>query len=213
MWAVEWEQLSDKDREQFARVANLLWQKTFLVRDEIDPRTGNMAINRDYRFLERHYRLFADYFRVSGWEIQLDNHFGVAALYNRFGFNHRRLDKQSTYFLYVLRLIYEEQLEKLSLRKEVTTTVGQLVEKMFHLGLLDRKPAEKQLREGLGVLRAYNIITRLDGPFGHPETRLVIYPSILFLVTNEKITQLYGMLGRDFAGGDNDEAADEDAVD
>jgi hypothetical protein len=213
MWASEWEQLSDKDREQFARVANLLWQKTFLVREEVDPRTRNMVINRDYRFLERHFRLFADYFRVSGWEIQLDNHFGVAALYNRFGYNHRRLDKQSTYFLYVLRLMYEEQLEKLSLRKEVFTTVGQLVEKMFHLGLVDRKPAEKHLREGLGTLRAYNIIARVDGPFGHPETRLVIYPSIMLLVTSEKVSALYSMLGRELAGGDNDEAVDEDAAD
>ncbi len=212
MWWDDWEQLGDKEREQFARVANLLWQKTFLLRDETDPQGRNMLINRDYRFLERHYRLFADYFRVSGWEIQLDSHLGVAALYNRLGYNHRRLDKLVTYFLYVLRLIYEEQQEKLSLRKEVTTTVGEVVEKMFHLGLMDRKPPEKQLREGLGALRNFNIIARVGGPWGSPETRLIIYPSIVMLVTNEKITELYGLLKQE-PEEEDDEAVGEDAPD
>ncbi|MCL5981106.1 MAG: DUF4194 domain-containing protein [Firmicutes bacterium] len=214
MWALEWEQLGDKDREQFARVANLLWQKTFLVREEVDARSRNMVINRDYRFLERYSQLFREYFRLTGWDIQLDSHFGVVALYNRLGYNHRRLDKQSTYFLYVLRLIYEEQLEKLTLRKEVTTTVGRVVEKMFHLALLDRKPADKQLREGLAALRACNIIDRLDGPWTHPETRIIIYPSILLLVSNEKISELYAMLeasGKLGGGDEDDETTAEDA--
>ena len=38
-------------------------------------------------------------------------------------------------FLYVLRLIYEEQMEKLSIHKEVMTSVGEVVEKMHYLGL------------------------------------------------------------------------------
>ena len=83
MWEQEWEKLTDKDKEQFARVINLLFQKTFLVRDEVDSKTHGIAINRDFRFLERHYPLFTDYLRVAGWEIQLDGHRGVAALYNR----------------------------------------------------------------------------------------------------------------------------------
>jgi hypothetical protein len=214
MWEQDWEKLSDKDREQFARIVNLLFQKTFLVRDEVDAKSHGIIINRDFRFLERHFPLFANYLCISGWEIQLDGHRGVAALYNRFGLNHRRLDKQSTYILYTLRLIYEEQLEKLTLRKEVTVSVGEMVEKMFHLGLLDKKPADKMLREALGALKSSNIIGKLDGAWTNPDTRLVIYPSIQSLVTNEKIGELYEIVANRCDGEEeDDETVGQDAAD
>ena len=210
----EWEQLTDRDQEQFARIVNLLYDKTFLVRDEVDTKTQGIVINREFRFLERHYSLFTEYLRKAGWEVQLDGQRGVAALYNRYGYNRRRLDKHTTDMLYTLRLIYEEQLEKLTLRREVSTTVGEMVEKMFHLGLLDKKPADKLLREGLGALKSYNIIAKLDGGWTNPQTRLVIYPAILFLVTNEKISELYTMLAAGVQGEEeDDETLREDALD
>jgi hypothetical protein len=218
MWEAEYAALGEKDREQFTRVVNLLLQKTFLLRDEVDPGTGNMAINRDFRFLERHLSLFREYLRVSGWEIQLDALHGVAALYNRFGYNRRRIDKNTTYFLYVLRLIYEEQMESLSMRREALTTVGAVVEKMFHLGLLEKKPSDKAMRDSLSFLRGVNIIDRLEGGWTGPETRLVIYPAIIFLVTNDKINSLFELIARTgaaFTGEgeeDEDEAAPEDAA-
>lgn len=209
----EWEKMTDKDREQFARVVNLLLQKTFIVRDEVDAKSHGILINKDFRFLERYQTLFADYFRVAGWEIQLDGHRGVAALYNRFGYNHRRLDKAATYILFTLRLIYEEQLEKLALRREASATVGELVEKMFYLGLLDKKPSDKMLRENLAILKNHNIIDKLDGSWTSPQTRLIIYPSILLLVSNEKIGELYETLRQTAMGeeGEDDETAGEDA--
>lgn len=219
MWLDEYQTLNEKEREQFTRIINLLFQKTFILRDELDHKNGNMYINRDYRFLERHFSLFRDYLRISGWEIQLDAHQGVAALYNRFGYNRRRIDKNTTHFLYVLRLIYEEQMENLSTRKEVLTNVGAVVEKMFHLGLLDKKPSDKALRDAFSFLRGINIIDRLEGGWTNPETRLVIYPSIIFLVTNDKINSLFEIItsaGAASAAGeeaeeDEDEASSENA--
>lgn len=215
MWEQEWEKLSDKDKEQFARIVNLLFQKTFLVREEVDTKTHGITINKDFRFLERHNPLFSDYLRVAGWEVQLDTHRGVVALYNRYGFNHRRLDKYTTYILYVLRLIYEEQLEKLALRREVSTSVGEMVEKMFHLGLIDKKPPDKLLRESLGALRNCNIIEKFDGNYASPDTRLIIYPSIQFLVTNEKISELYEIFASNNPGeeGEDDDTVGQDALD
>ena len=208
MWQNEWEQLSEKDREQFMKVLNRLFQCTFIVREEIDQKSKTVVINKDFRFLERHYTLFKEYLRVGGWEIQLDNYLGVIALYNRYGYNRYRLNKHVTYFLYILRLIYEEQREKLSMRKEALTTIGEMVEKMFHLGLIEKKPADTVLRESLSVLRNFNIIERIEGSWTSPETWLVIYPSILLLVTNEKITALYQRLKQD---GSGDEAGEEEA--
>lgn len=211
MWDHDYQALSDKDREQFTRVINLLLEKTFLLRDELNSPSGHMAINRDYRFLERHIALFRSYLRVAGWEIQLDAQLGVAALYNYLGNNRRRITKSATRFLYVLRLIYEEQLEQLSLRKQAMTTVGSLLEKMYHLGLWQKKPAEQTLREVFGLLRSTNILDRLEGSWTAMDTQLIIYPSITMLVTHDKINGLYHEIESGEQSWEGEEGEDETA--
>ncbi|WP_028308246.1 DUF4194 domain-containing protein [Desulfitibacter alkalitolerans] len=210
MWSEQWEKLSEKDKEEFTRVINLLLNKTFILRDEYDSKAKSMAINRDFRFIERNYSLVEEYLKIAGWHVQNDAYRGVMAVYNRFGTNRYRLDKYTTYFLYILRLIYEESQEKGSLSKQCTTTVGELVEKMFHLGLIEKKPPDSALREGLGTLKRFNIIEKIDGDWTKADTRLLIYPSISLLVTNEKISSLYDGLTKE---GEDVEANDQDVVD
>jgi len=210
MWAEKWEKLTDRDKEEFIRVINLLLNKTFILRDEYDSKTKNMIINKDFRFIERHHSLIEEYLRVAGWHVQNDAYRGVMAAYNRFGTNRYRLDKHTTYFLYTLRLIYEESREKIALAKQCTTTVGELVEKMFYLGLVDKKPPDTGLREGLNTLKRFNIIEKIEGDWTKADTRVVIYPSIELLVTNEKISNLYNDQVEE---GENDETADQDVID
>ncbi len=210
MWAEKWEKLTDRDKEEFIRVINLLLNKTFILRDEYDGNTKNMVINKDFRFIERHYSLIEEYLRVAGWHVQNDAYSGVMAAYNRFGTNRYRLDKYTTYFLYTLRLIYEESREKVALSKQCTTTVGEMVEKMFYLGLLEKKPPDTSLREGLNTLKRFNIIEKIEGDWTKADTRVVIYPSIELLVTNEKISNLYTQLTEE---GEDDETTDQDVID
>ncbi|AQS59601.1 DUF4194 domain-containing protein [Desulforamulus ferrireducens] len=210
MWAEDWEKLTDRDKEEFMRVVNLLLSKTFILRDEYDPKTKSLLINKDFRFVERHHSLMEAYLGVAGWCLQNDSYRGVIAAYNRFGSNRYRLDKHTTYFLYTLRLIYEESREKVSLAKQCTTTVGDMVEKMFYLGLLDKKPPDVNLREGLNTLKRFNLIEKIEGDWTKADTRLVIYPSIEMLVSNEKISKLYEQLKEE---GEKDDTADQDVID
>ena len=212
MWESDYQTLSNKDREQFARIINLLLEKTFLLRDEVSSASGHLTINRDYRFLERHRAMFRNYLRVAGWEIQVDDQLGVAALYNYLGHNRRRINKNATRFLYVLRLIYEEQLEQLSLRKQAMITVGDLLEKMYHLGLWQKKPAEQTLRDAFGLLRGINVLDKLEGSWIAMDTQLVIYPSITLLVTNDKIEDLFGRITAEDSGWEGEEDENEAAA-
>lgn len=191
MWYKDWALLSGADKDQFTRLVNIMLAKTFILRDRFDHREKIVTVDRDYRFIERNYELFREYLGVAGWDLVLDPNFGVAHINNRYGYNRRLLDKVTTYFLYVLRLIYEEEREKLSLRREVATTVGELAQKLGYLGLSDRKISDSVQAESLGLLKDINIIDRLDGSWSDPEARILIYPSIIFLVTNEKINFLY----------------------
>ncbi|NMA02822.1 MAG: DUF4194 domain-containing protein [Clostridia bacterium] len=210
MWNQEWERLSDKDKEEFSRIVNLLLSRTFVIREQFDYKIKNLTISRDYRYIERHFSLLNEYLKMAGWHIQADSYLGVMAAYNRFGTNRYRLDKHTTFFLYTLRLIYEEQREKLTLAKHGFTTVGELVEKMFNLGLVEKKPPDTALRGGLSTLKKFQIIDRIEGDWTSPETRIIIYPAIFLVVTNEKISHVYDHLMDE---GDEDETIEADALD
>ncbi|MDK2880530.1 MAG: hypothetical protein PWQ99_305 [Clostridia bacterium] len=197
MWLDEYEQLTHTEKEEFIRIANQLLSRTFIVRDRYSSKDKCLKLNPDYRFIERHLELFRQYLRLSGWELQKDNNYGVIALYNRFDLNRARLDKRTTLILYVLRLIYEEKREKLSLKREITTSVGEVVEKMINLGLIDKKPPNRDLLNAFRALSRYQIIERLESDVTQPETGIIIYPSILFVVTNEKISEIYELAGAD----------------
>ena len=191
MWMDELKCLNDRDRESFSRLVNLLLARTFLIRERVDPRDKSLAIDRDFRFLERYHSLLRGYLDVAGWDLKLDSLLGVAALYNRSGSNRYRLNKVESYFLLVLRLIYAEAAEKLTLRRDVTCSVRDLLEKLSMFNLLEKKLSDKSLSEGLSTLREFNLIDRVEGEWSEPETQLVIYPSVLLAVNEEQIRQLY----------------------
>lgn len=210
MWMDELQSLSDRDREQFSKLVNLLLSRTFLVRERVDPRDKSLAFDRDFRFLERYYSLLRGYLAVAGWDLSLDSHLGVAALQNRFGANRYRLNKFESYFLLLLRLIYAEESEKLTLRRDVSCSVRDVLEKLSMFNLVAKKPPDKSVAEALSTLREFNLIERLDGEWSHPETQLVIYPSVLLAVNDEQIRQLYeksrawGLPQEEVLAGDED---------
>ena len=191
MWMDDYQKFSDRDKEQFTRLVNLLLDKTFLLRERVDPREKTLIIDRDYRFLERYFSVFQGYLALAGWELNLDGQLGVAALSNRYGTNRYRLNKHESYFLLVLRLIYLEESEKMTLRRDVVSTVRDLLEKMSLLNLLEKKLADKSLAEGLSTLREFNLLDRVGGEWTDPETKLVIYPSVLLAVSDAQIQQLF----------------------
>ncbi len=197
MWNIEYEKLSINEKEEFTRLINLLLSKNFILRDKFDAKERTMRISYDYRFVERNFDLFRAYLKISGWELQRDNNYGVISLYNRYELNRIRLDKFTTCTLFILRLIYEEEREKLSLKREILTSTGEVIKKMLNLGIVSKKPSDRDIQASFSTIRGFNIIDRVEGFFADFDCRIIIYPSILFVVTNDKITSIYDMLGSD----------------
>lgn len=186
----EYQALPERDREAFTRLISLLFDQTFLVREVWDAKESRLVGNRDYRFAERVRPLMEDYLRVSGWALQVDAQRGVMALYNRFGHNRQPLDKLTTYFLFVLRLMYEEAMAHVSVRREVIVSLRDVLEKLTALGLLERKLGATALQNVLQRLRRWSILERIDGELAHPDSRYILYPTIRILVSEERINQL-----------------------
>lgn len=197
MWQEEYGKLNSGEKEEYSRILNLLMSKTFVLRDKFDDRERKTRISAEYRFLERNFELFREYFKIGGWELVKDSNYGVISLFNTYGTNRARLDKITTLFLYTLRLIYEEEREKLTLKRDILTNVGDVIKKMINLGLVSKKPSDKDIMASFSLFKNFNIIDKVEGRFEDPETQIIVYPSILFIVTNDKISSIYEMTKED----------------
>lgn len=209
MFEQEFEKLNMADQEAFRRMVNWLLAHTYLLQGDYAFEDNMRRTNPDYLFVERNFELFQSYLEYAGFRLERDTNYGVISLASSYEFNRIKLDKLTTLMLYVLRLIYEEEREKLSLSRDIFTTTGDLVHKMISLGVIKRKPANLSLRDSLRTLNRFRIVEKVDGSWENADTRLLILPAILFVVTNERISNMYQLIDEE---GEHEET-EEDAAD
>lgn len=203
-----YEKLGTKDKENFTRILNKLLRVNYINRDIYNVREKEMRINYEYRFIDRNYLLYEDYLSLGGWSLNKDDRFGVIYIMSRFEYNRKGINKFTTQILLTLRLIYDEERENLTLKKEVSLTVHDLVQKMMSLGIVNKRPAFKDLHGALQDLASVHIVERIDGIWKEPDTRFLIYPSILFILSNAKINELSELIEQ-FNNVDEGEEVDE----
>lgn len=209
MFEEAFEKLNLTEQEAFRRIVNWLLAHTYLLQGTYAFEDNMNRTNPDYLFVERNFELFQDYLEYAGFRLERDSNYGVIFLSSSYEFNRVKLDKATTLMLYVLRLIYEEEREKLSLSRDIFTTTGDLVHKMLSLGVIKRKPANLTLRDSLRTLNRFRIVEKVEGPWENADTKLLILPTILFIVTNERISNMYQLIDEE---GEHEET-EEDAAD
>ena len=208
MFESEFEKLNMTEQEAFRRIVNWLLAHTYLLQGNYVFEDNMKRTNPDYLFVERNFELFQNYLEYAGFRLERDSNYGVIFLSSSYEFNRIKLDKATTLMLYVLRLIYEEEREKLSLSRDIFTTTGDLVHKMISLGVIRRKPANLTLRDSLRTLNRFRIVEKVDGPWENADTRLLILPTILFIVTNERISNMYQLIDDEEEGEHEETEAD-----
>lgn len=192
--AEEYDKLGLAEQESFQRVVNWLLAHTYLLQVQYDFGDNIKRTNRDYLFVERHFTLLQDYLAYSGFQLEKDSNYGVIFLISRYDFNRQKFDKMTTLMLYVLRLMYEEEREKLLRSTEVFVSTGEIVHKMISLGVIKKKPANVVVRDALRVLNHFQIIDKANGKWESADTTILILPTILFIVSNERIGNMYRLL-------------------
>ena len=197
MFDTAFDKLTMTDQEKFRRIVNMLLAQTFLLQTDTSSEDALRRTDPDYLFAERNFSLLTDYLAYAGFTLEKNDDYGVIALHSAFDFNRRRLDKFTTQLLFTLRLIYDEEREKLSLSKEIFTTTGDITHKMLTLGVLNKKPANQQLHETLRTLAAFRLIAKTGGVWEDAETTIRILPSVLFVISNEQITSIANMVQED----------------
>ena len=208
MFEEAFEKLNLTEQEAFRRIVNWLLAHTYLLQRTYAFEDNMNRTNPDYLFVERNFELFQDYLEYAGFRLERDSNYGVIFLSSSYEFNRVKLDKATTLMLYVLRLIYEEEREKLSLSRDIFTTTGDLVHKMLSLGVIKRKPANLTLRDSLRTLNRFRIVEKVEGPWENADTRLLILPTILFIVTNERISNMYQLIDEEETAENEETEAD-----
>lgn len=204
---------STVQKDKFRIAANKLLNNCFILKKKEETRN-------DYIFIVQNKDLFIEYFDLIGYSIEINDMYGVVALSSLNGNGRLRLKKIESIILLILRLLYIEKRKELSLNEDVVVLIDDIHQKYNMLKIEAKLNIDKtMLRDAVRLFKKYNLIYNIDSDVTKSDSRIRIYPSILFAITNENITEMYeninDKLNKYINGGeqDNDEEAnDEDIV-
>ena len=171
---VEWE------RERFQKAANALLTDGFLVRSA--PQHEKL-----YKFAVQNYELIESYFELAGWRVKKDESLGVIGAEGPPSAR-TNLNLEETLALLILRLLYEEKSSEVTLHGERTILQQDFVEKYR---VMTERPLKKTpLSILLRRFQALRLI-RMFGEESDPETRILLYPSIVFALDGMAIDEMH----------------------
>jgi len=113
--------LPEKTRREAPRVMNRLLGQTFLYQDQESDKD-------DYYLIYRHRDVFAVLFAVAGFTLIHDDYHRIFQVVSEFSYCRKRYKLDESLMIVVLRKLYEEQGERLSLAKDPVVTVGEIRE-------------------------------------------------------------------------------------
>lgn len=214
IWTEQFQKLSISEQSLFKKWVNGLLAKTFVVSEIYDETAAMMKSNPEYRFIDRNFELIFTYLSYAGWNLVKERSLGIIYIESEFEYNRLQLNSMTTLFVYTLRLLYDEEREKLTLRAAIPVTTYDVVSRLLTFSTLKRKPSEKDQSEAFRLLSRYNIIQKISGNWEEPECRFLIFPSILMVLPNDTIGRIYSSLETDINSGNqvNIEEMDQEII-
>ena len=199
---------TQREVDQFKSVCNQLLSRTYIVRTIYKPDKGRIS-NPDYTFLSIHYEQVREYLALLDWDLRKDDMNGYFYVLNTDEANRCNLDKKETAILLAIRMIYEENQERLGLEQDAICTVRDLLEKVVtDYAILSSKPNMDDVKRALTRLENHSIIQRIDGKFNKSSCKFAILPTVLSVVSADKLNLIVSVLRKE----EDDEEADEDSV-
>ena len=199
---------STKELEQFKSVCNYLLSHTFIVRSLFTQDRGRVN-NPDYTFLTIHFETVKQYLSLLDWELQKDDYHGYFYVINTDEANRRTMNKNTTAILLALRMIYEENQALAGLEHDVICSVRDVLEKVvtdYHI--LSSRPNMDEVRRCFTLLENHSIVQRLEGRFSQADCKFAVLPTIMTVVSSERLETVVSALRKD----ENIEETDEDTT-
>jgi hypothetical protein len=148
--------LSEKYRRDVPRVINRLLGQTFLYQDVESDKD-------DYYLVHRHHPVFESLLHLAGFNLLHDDYHRIFQVVSEYSYcrAHYRLDE--TLMIVILRKLYEERVEHLSLANDPVVTIGEVREEYRTITGKERDLGIVQYENLLKRLRAMGLIDTLDG--------------------------------------------------
>lgn len=206
----EWiSEASQKELEQFKTICNQLLSRTFVVRTLYRPDKGRVN-NPDYTFLSLHYEAMQEYLSFLDWDLRKDDFNGYFYVLNTDEANRCNLGKKETAILLAIRMIYDENQERVGLEHDAICTVRDVLEKVVtDYAILPAKPNMDEIKRALTLLENHCIIQRIDGKYNQAGGKFAILPTVLTAVSSEKLDAIVTVLRKE----DENEETEEDITD
>ncbi len=195
--------LKESEKSNVSRIVNKLLQVNFLTKKK--PGDTN-----DYRFILAFKEIFEAFFALADFELHIHRETEVVYIKNEQLFNHMRLRKTESILILVLRILFQNKKDYVTLDEDVEIFLHEIHSELTRIGYLDHKRITKdRLKPALTFLRSYNIIDYIDRGL-HDDARIKIYPTILYVTDFETIKEVVDKYEGYTEGAQSDEETDED---
>ncbi len=148
--------LPEKARREVPRVMNRLLGQTFLYQDQESDK-------EDYYLVHRHRAVVATLLALSGFMLLHDDYHRIFQVVSDFGYSRQRYKLDESLMIVVLRKLYEEQAERLSLATDPVVTIAEVREEYRTITGKERDLGVIRYEAILRRLRRLGLIEPLDG--------------------------------------------------
>ena len=179
--------LSIKEKEDFTRVCNKLLSNCLICRYK-------EATKKDYYFIERNSDAINEYFQPIGYEVEVNKTIKAAQLVNKLGINKFKLNLITSITALILRILYFEKMQELSLSNLITVEIDEIQNKFIALGFKNKLMDKTALNNSLRTLKKFNIIDNIDSDMARGDSRILIYPTIQMLIRSQDISTVFEKL-------------------
>lgn len=194
IWLETYEKMTSGEKSQLARCINLLLSRTFLLSETYDEKEKLMKGSSDYRLVDLYFEWVHTYLAMAGWELLKNRNLGVIYVESNFSYNRLKMNRMTTLILLTIRLLYDEEREKLTLRKEILMSAGDVVSRLISFHALKKKPSDADLQDSFRILARFNLIKKISGDWQDAQCQFLALPSLQLVLDGSVIARIYDSL-------------------
>ena len=198
--------IPEKSRRDFPRIVNRLLGQTFLYQDVDGDKD-------DYYFVHRHRAMFESVLALTGFNLLHDDYHRIFQVVSEYSYSRARYKLDESMMIVVLRKLYEDKTEHISLANDPVVTIGEVREEYRTITGKERDLGMGQYETLLRRLRAIGLIDTVDGrniDVRDAEARLRLRGSVRLILPIQSATELEAWLRKYRAGDVESENNDEE---
>jgi hypothetical protein len=178
--------LPEKSSRDLPRVVNRLLGQVFLYQDKDDDKD-------DYYFVHRHRDACEAALQLAGFNLLHDDYHRIYQAVSEYSYCRARYKLDETLMILVLRKLYEEHSERLSLAQDPVVTIGEVREEYRTITGKARDLGILQYESLLRRLRSLGLLDTLDGrtiDVRDAESRLRLRGSVRLILPIQTVDEL-----------------------